>query len=104
MLAAAHKNPEEILDLPYAIKGNDVSYSGLLSAAKDLFNEGYSKESVSYSVQEFSFSILTEATERALAFTDKQELTCHGWCSSKSEACGNASEDVRLKGREAWRN
>ncbi|MGA2876419.1 MAG: KEOPS complex N(6)-L-threonylcarbamoyladenine synthase Kae1 [Nitrososphaerales archaeon] len=87
-LAAAHKNPNEILDLPYVIKGNDVSYSGLLSAAKDLYTQGYSKESVSFSTQEFSFSILTEATERALAFTDKQELLVTGGVAANLRLAG----------------
>ena len=64
--------------LPYTIKGNDVSYSGLLSASKDLFTEGASRESICYAVQELAFSILAEATERALAFTDKKELLVTG--------------------------
>ena len=64
--------------LPYTIKGNDVSYSGLLSAAKDTFSRGESKEAVSFAVQETAFAILTEATERALAFTEKSELLVTG--------------------------
>ncbi len=64
--------------LPYTIKGNDVSYSGMLSAAKDLVSGGESKEAVSFSVQETAFAILTEATERALAFTDRRELLVTG--------------------------
>ena len=87
-LANAHSSPAEILDLPYVIKGNDVSYSGLLSAAKDLYSAGATKESVSYSVQEFSFSILTEATERALAFTDKQELLVTGGVAANQRLAG----------------
>ena len=69
---------ERLLILPYTIKGNDVSYSGLLSAAKDSFSKGESKEAVSFAVQETAFAILTEATERALAFTDKSELLVTG--------------------------
>jgi len=87
-LANAHSSPAEILDLPYVIKGNDVSYSGLLSAAKDLYSAAATKESVSYSVQEFSFSILTEATERALAFTDKQELLVTGGVAANQRLAG----------------
>lgn len=64
--------------LPYSIKGNDVSYSGLLSAAKDSFSSGEPKESVSYSVQETAFAELTEATERALSFTGRSELLVTG--------------------------
>ena len=67
-----------IQQLPYAIKGNDVSYSGLLSSAKDAYTEGASQESVSFSVQEVAFALLIEATERALAFTDKRELLVTG--------------------------
>lgn len=87
-LASSYQNSEAILDLPYAIKGNDVSYSGLLSAAKDLYSQGNSKESVSYSAQEFSFSILTEATERALAFTDRKELLVTGGVAANQRLAG----------------
>lgn len=77
-LAASNDCPEANLDLPYAIKGNDVSYSGLLSAAKDMASRGKPKEAVAYAVQEIAFSLLTEATERALSFTDKEELLVTG--------------------------
>jgi Kae1-associated kinase Bud32 len=78
-LAEAYKQSrKEMLALPYSIKGNDVSYSGLLTAAKDLYSSGASKEAVSFSVQEFAFALLTEATERALAFTNKSELLVTG--------------------------
>src|SRR5487761_746709 len=73
------ESSDAILALPYTIKGNDVSYSGLLSAAKDILSERKIRaETVVYAVQEVAFSILTEATERALAFTDKTELLVTG--------------------------
>jgi len=54
--------------LPYIIKGNDVSLSGLLTAA---IERGKEKNTlltdVCYSLQETSFAILTEAVERALS-------------------------------------
>lgn len=77
-LAKSVKSFDRILELPYVIKGNDVSYSGLLSAAKEIYAKGETRESVAHSVQEFAFSILIEATERALAYTDKQELLVTG--------------------------
>ena len=77
-LASSYDGRDAELDLPYAIKGNDVSYSGLLTAAKDLGSKGKSNESVAFAVQEIAFSLLTEATERALAFTDKDELLVTG--------------------------
>lgn len=68
----------EMPPLPYTIKGNDVSYSGMLSAAKDAVSSGKPRESVCYSIQETAFAVLTEATERALSFTDKSELLVTG--------------------------
>jgi N6-L-threonylcarbamoyladenine synthase len=69
---------EKMPELPYSIKGNDVSYSGLLSAAKDAYSSGISKEAICFSLQECAFAILVEATERAISFTDKRELLVTG--------------------------
>jgi len=65
--------------LPYTVKGNDVAYSGLLTAAKRLVLVDKAKvEDVCYSLQETAFAMLAEATERALAFTRKDELLVVG--------------------------
>lgn len=66
------------LKLPYTVKGNDVSFSGVLTAAKRLVDGGASFEDVCYSVQETAFAITTEVTERALAFTGARELLVVG--------------------------
>ena len=66
------------LDLPYVVKGNDVSYSGLLTATKRLLNSGAALEDVCYSLQEVAFAMLAEAVERALAHTEKNELLLTG--------------------------
>jgi N6-L-threonylcarbamoyladenine synthase len=65
------------LRLPYTVKGNDVSYSGLLTAAKRLLKE-YKLEDICYSLQETAFAMLAEVTERALAFSEKKELLVVG--------------------------
>jgi N6-L-threonylcarbamoyladenine synthase len=65
------------LHLPYTVKGNDVSYSGLLTAAKKATNNN-KLEDVCFSLQETAFAMLAEATERALAFTNKKELLVVG--------------------------
>ncbi|GCC11730.1 tRNA N6-adenosine threonylcarbamoyltransferase [archaeon] len=65
------------IELPYTVKGMDLSYSGLLTAAKRALNN-YSVEDVCYSLQEVSFSMLVEVTERALAHTGKGELLIAG--------------------------
>jgi N6-L-threonylcarbamoyladenine synthase len=75
-------------NLPYSIKGNDVSYSGVLSAAKDAVATGYAKEAVSFALQETAFAILTEATERALSFTDGSELLVTGGVAANQRLSG----------------
>ncbi|MDG6996292.1 MAG: tRNA (adenosine(37)-N6)-threonylcarbamoyltransferase complex transferase subunit TsaD [Nitrososphaerota archaeon] len=77
-LALGLKGDGSLPSLPYIVKGNDVSYSGLLSAAKDLYTQSGSKELVAFGVQEVAFSMLVEVTERALAFTDRPELLVTG--------------------------
>ena len=64
------------ISLPYSVKGNDVSFSGLLSATKGIVSEGV--EEACYSLQETAFAMIGEATERALAFTKKKELMIVG--------------------------
>ncbi|MBI2005187.1 MAG: tRNA (adenosine(37)-N6)-threonylcarbamoyltransferase complex transferase subunit TsaD, partial [Candidatus Aenigmarchaeota archaeon] len=66
------------IDLPYVVKGMDISFTGILTASTERFREGASKEDVSYSVQEVCFSMLTEVTERALAHTNKNEVLLVG--------------------------
>jgi N6-L-threonylcarbamoyladenine synthase len=66
------------LKLPYSVKGNDVSFSGLLTASKLLLDGGSSFSDVSYSIQETAFAMVTEVTERALAFTGKNEVMIVG--------------------------
>ncbi len=62
--------------LPYVVKGNDVSFSGLLSATKRIIPKGL--EVACFSLQETAFSMIGEATERALSFTGKKELLVVG--------------------------
>jgi len=67
------------IPLPYTQKGNDVSYSGLLTAVTKKLKEGnHSVEDLSYSLQEVAFAALVEATERALAHTEKSEVLLAG--------------------------
>jgi universal protein Kae1 len=67
------------IPLPYTVKGMDLSFSGLLTAAVSLLHEGrYRLEDVCFSFQETAFSMLTEVTERALAHTEKQEVLLTG--------------------------
>lgn len=64
------------VSLPYSVKGNDVSFSGLLSATK--FVAKKNKSDACYSLQETAFAMICEAVERALSFTGKKELMIVG--------------------------
>lgn len=66
------------IELPYTLKGMDVSLSGLLTKLKQLYSQGHSIEDLSFSLQETVFAMLVEAAERALAHTDKKELVLGG--------------------------
>jgi N6-L-threonylcarbamoyladenine synthase len=62
--------------LPYVVKGNDVSFSGLLSATKRIFPKGL--ETACFSLQETAFTMIGETVERALSFTGKKEFIVVG--------------------------
>jgi len=64
------------IPLPYVVKGNDVAFSGLLSATKKIISQGL--EDSCNSLQETAFAMISEVTERALAFTKKKELMIVG--------------------------
>jgi len=72
------KRGGSFISLPYVVKGNDVSYSGLLTASLRKLNTEIKIEDLCYSIQEVAFSMLVEATERALVHTGKKELLLAG--------------------------
>ena len=65
----------KLIDLPYSVKGMDVSFSGILTAA---LNSKDRMEDICFSIQEIAFAMLTEVTERALAHTRKNEVLLGG--------------------------
>ena len=80
-LASRSRN---FVELPYTVKGNDVSYSGLLTAATKLLQAGRPLEDLCFSIQEVSFSMLAEAAERSLAHTEKKEVLLVGGVAANS--------------------
>ena len=88
----ASKASGELIELPYSIKGMNVSFSGMLThCARDFGPRVKSGEikldDLCYSVQETVFAILTEASERALVHSGKKELL----------VCGGVACNDRLK-------
>lgn len=67
-----------LLDIPYIVKGMDVSFSGLLTAAVRLLSQGEALEDVCLTLVEVVYGMLTEVTERALAHTEKEEVLLTG--------------------------
>ncbi|MCK4614264.1 MAG: bifunctional N(6)-L-threonylcarbamoyladenine synthase/serine/threonine protein kinase, partial [Thermoplasmata archaeon] len=66
------------VELPYSIKGMDVAFSGLLTAALNLYKKGTSVPDLACSLQETAFAMLTEVTERAMAHIGKDEVLLGG--------------------------
>src|SRR3989442_13925287 len=63
-----------LLSLPYSVKGMDVAFSGMLTAALALRKQGATMEDIAFSIQEVALAMLTEGTERAMAHLDNQEV------------------------------
>ncbi len=78
------------IELPYSIKGMDVSFSGLQTKLQQLYDKGINLKDLSFSLQETAFAMLVEAAERAMAHTGKNELVLGGGvaCNSRlQEMC-----------------
>ncbi len=84
------------LPLPYVVKGNDVSYSGLLTASLAKIRSGAKLEDVCYSMQEVSCSMLAEAVERSLAYTGKKEILLTGGVAANKTLRRKLEEVARL--------
>lgn len=96
-LAKKCVNKETLLELPYTVKGMDLSMSGILayidSLAKDLFKgnkknktlfdpktgeQKVTVEDLCYSLQENLFAMLVEITERAMAHVNSNQVLIVG--------------------------
>jgi N6-L-threonylcarbamoyladenine synthase len=81
------------IEIPYVVKGMDISLSGILTNLKQKFNsKNYSKEDLCYSMQETVFAMLIETAERALAHTGKKELLLGG-----GVACNTRLQEMAKK-------
>lgn len=77
------KQGKKFLQLPYCVKGMDVSFSGILTYIEEkgekLLKEGtYTPEDLCFSLQETVFAMLVETTERALAHCNSEEVLIVG--------------------------
>ncbi len=69
---------KEFIDLPYVVKGQDVSFSGLLTAALRSVKRGVRLADVCLTLREIAYTMVVEVAERALAHTGKKEVMVVG--------------------------
>uniref|UniRef100_A0A8C7E1X6 N(6)-L-threonylcarbamoyladenine synthase n=1 Tax=Naja naja TaxID=35670 RepID=A0A8C7E1X6_NAJNA len=74
---------QKLIELPYTVKGMDVSFSGILSHIEDVAHRMLSAgdctpEDLCFSLQETLFAMLVEITERAMAHTSSSEALIVG--------------------------
>ncbi|MEM4267991.1 MAG: bifunctional N(6)-L-threonylcarbamoyladenine synthase/serine/threonine protein kinase [Candidatus Woesearchaeota archaeon] len=80
-IAEFAKDGRRYIELPYVVKGMDVSFGGLLTNLKQKISQGFNKADLAYSCQETVFAMLIEVAERALAHCEKDELVLGGGVS-----------------------
>jgi len=79
-LADSGKN---LIEVPYVVKGMDVSFSGMLTNLEQKFKSGKHRiEDLAFSLQETAFPMLMEVSERAMAHLHKKELLLGGGVAS----------------------
>ena len=75
------------IDLPYTVKGIDLSFSGLLTASLKHAEKARSKKElgdVCLSLRETAFDMIVEVAERALLLTGKKEVLLVGGVASNT--------------------
>ena len=77
-IAELAEKSNNYIELPYVVKGMDVSFGGILTNLKQKIKKGYKIEDLAYSCQETVFAMLIEVAERALHHTNKKELLLGG--------------------------
>jgi N6-L-threonylcarbamoyladenine synthase len=68
---------ENYVELPYTVKGMDLAFSGLQTAAVLRIGKER-KEDLAYSLLHNAFAMVAEVAERALAHTEKKEILLTG--------------------------
>ena len=97
------KDGKNFIELPYVVKGMDVSFGGILTNLKQKIQSGkYSKEDLSYSAQETVFAMLLEVSERALAHTEKTELLLGGGVACNKRLQEMANKMCKERGAKCY--
>lgn len=98
---ASEGREPQLIELPYTVKGMDLSFGGLETNLKNKINSGkYDERDIAYSVQEWVFAMMVETAERAMAHIGKTELALGGGvaCNKRlQEMCQMMCEDRDAK-------
>ena len=101
------KKGTQYIELPYSVKGMDVSFSGILSyiemVAKEKLASGECTEAdLCYSLQETIFAMLVETTERAMAHCGSNEVLIVGGVGCNLRLQEMMGEMVRERGGKVY--
>lgn len=78
-LAQSYPDKGQFVELPYVVKGMDLSFGGIFTNVCQKIKIGkQSNEELAFALQETVFAMLVEVTERAMAHCDKDELVIGG--------------------------
>jgi universal protein Kae1 len=91
-IAELAEKSSNLIELPYSVKGMDVSFSGLLTNLQQKLRSGEKLEDLSYSLQETAFAMLLEVSERAMAHLNKKGLLLGG-----GVACNKRLQEMAKK-------
>lgn len=83
---------ENYIPLPYAVKGMDVSFSGILTFLKEKLAQGVSIEDLCFSLQETALAMVVEVAERAMAHMERGAAVLTGGFAN----CGRLQEMFEL--------
>jgi universal protein Kae1 len=94
---------DDLLEMSYVVKGMDFSFSGLVTEARRLYEQdGHSKEDVCFSFQEHTFAMLVEATERAMAHLDKDDVLLTGGVAANARLRDMVDTMCEARGATAY--
>lgn len=96
------KEGDRLLELPYSVKGMDISFSGIMTAALALKKKGHRLEDIAFSIQETCFAMLAEVTERAMAHVGKDEVLLGGGVAQNMRLREMISEMAKERGAEMF--
>ncbi|MEM1542204.1 MAG: KEOPS complex N(6)-L-threonylcarbamoyladenine synthase Kae1 [Ignisphaera sp.] len=74
----AEKGKNIIEELPYVVRGQDVSFSGLYTAALKAYKRGVDINDLCLTVREIAYNSIIEVSARALMHTKKKEIMIVG--------------------------